>query len=48
MERRSLRQRPQPRRVIALIIAVTIALMVPSRRKRTAGLAAQWQAFQQH
>lgn len=34
--------------VIALIAAVPIALTVPSRRKRTAALAAQWQAFQQH
>ncbi|WP_130442714.1 hypothetical protein [Streptomyces sp. BK239] len=34
--------------VIALIVAVTIALTVRSRRKRTAALAAQWQAFQQH
>ena len=34
--------------VIALIVAVTIALTVRSRRKRTAALAAQWQVFQQH
>ncbi|WP_406161707.1 hypothetical protein [Streptomyces canus] len=27
---------------------MTIALTVPSRRKRTAALAAQWQALQQH
>ncbi|MFJ2021838.1 hypothetical protein [Streptomyces nodosus] len=34
--------------VVALVVAVTIALTVRSRRKRTAALAAQWQAFQQH
>ncbi|MGW5650600.1 hypothetical protein [Streptomyces humi] len=34
--------------VIAVIVAVTIALTVRSRRKRTATLAAQWQALQQH
>ncbi|MER6079263.1 hypothetical protein [Streptomyces sp. NPDC001833] len=34
--------------VIALIVAVTIALTVRSRRQRTAALAVQWQAFQQH
>lgn len=34
--------------VIAHIVAVTIALAVRSRRKRTAALVAQWQAFQQH
>ncbi|MFF3693223.1 hypothetical protein [Streptomyces sp. NPDC002221] len=34
--------------VVVLVVAVTIALTVRSRRKRTAALAAQWQAFQQH
>ncbi|MGC0400340.1 type II secretory pathway pseudopilin PulG [Streptomyces sp. SAI-126] len=33
---------------IAFIVAVTVALTVRSRRKRTAALAAQRQAFQQH
>lgn len=33
--------------IMGLIVAVTIAT-VRSRRKRTAALAAQWQAFQQH
>ncbi|MGQ4436652.1 MULTISPECIES: hypothetical protein [unclassified Streptomyces] len=34
--------------VVALVVAVTIALTLRSRRKRTAALAGQWQAFQQH
>lgn len=32
--------------VIALIVGVTIALTVRSRRKHTAALVVQWQAFQ--
>ncbi|MFC7841641.1 hypothetical protein [Streptomyces sp. NPDC057382] len=50
MERRRVRHCPQPGAfmVLALIVAVTSAFTVRSRRKRTAALAAQWQAFQQH
>lgn len=33
---------------VALVVAVTVVLKVRSRHKRTAALAAQWQAFQQH
>lgn len=33
---------------VALVVAVTVALTARSRRKRTAALVAQWQAFQQH